>query len=148
MNSLFRSRILYAVLAGMIFLAGCGSSQESVSSYDKQKQSELSRVKAGRFDGGRMWTFEYPPLEYFEQTYDFKADQGWLDDVRMAALRFATYCSASFVSANGLVMTNHHCARQSVEQVSKEGENLMESGFWASALEDEREVPDSSWTSS
>jgi len=58
----------------------------------------------------------------------------------MAALRFATYCSASFVSADGLVMTNNHCGRESVTEVSGDGENLQEKGFFAAALEDERKV--------
>jgi hypothetical protein len=87
-----------------------------------------------------MWTFEYPPLEYFKEEYKFNADQKWMDDVRMSALRFATWCSASFVSADGLVMTNHHCGRDPVEQVSKEGENLGVNGFMAANLEDERKV--------
>ncbi len=70
----------------------------------------LDTVKAGRFDTGKMWTFEYPPIKYFEEEYGFTADEEWFDKLRMGALRFATYCSASFVSADGLVMTNHHCS--------------------------------------
>jgi hypothetical protein len=81
----------------------------------------LDTVKAGRFDNGKMWTFEYPPMDYFSEAYDFKPDEAWFEQVRMSALRFANYCSASFVSADGLVMTNHHCARQSITQVTQEG---------------------------
>ncbi len=69
------------------------------------------------------------------------ADEDWFDHVRMAALRFATYCSASFVSEDGLVMTNHHCARQNVTKVTQEGEDLHENGFISYTLEDERLVP-------
>ncbi|GAB4285941.1 MAG: S46 family peptidase [Ignavibacteriaceae bacterium] len=98
-------------------------------------------VKAGRFDTGRMWTFEYPPLEYFKEAYNFVPDDEWLDHVRMSALKFATYCSASFVSEDGLVMTNHHCGRMSVTQIQQEGEDLHKTGFWAESLEDERPVP-------
>ncbi|GBD87429.1 peptidase S46 [bacterium BMS3Abin03] len=101
----------------------------------------LDTVKAGRFDTGKMWTFEYPPVDYFNETYNFEPDQEWFDDVRMSALRFASYCSASFVSADGLVMTNHHCARPSISKVTQEGENLHENGFIANTLEDERPVP-------
>ncbi len=101
----------------------------------------LDTVKAGRFDTGRMWTFEYPPLDYFNQAYNFKPDETWFEHVRMSALRFANYCSASFVSADGLVMTNHHCARQSITQVNKEGEDLHANGFIAETLQDERPVP-------
>ncbi|MFZ2324502.1 MAG: S46 family peptidase [Ignavibacteriaceae bacterium] len=103
--------------------------------------TNLDTVKAGKFDNGKMWTFEYPPLEYFKSAYNFQPDNEWLEHVRMSALRFANYCSASFVSEDGLVMTNHHCARQSLTQVSKEGEDLHENGFIANTLEDERPVP-------
>ena len=101
----------------------------------------LDTIKAGKFDNGKMWTFEYPPMDYFNQTYGFKPDEAWFEHVRMSALRFANYCSASFVSEDGLVMTNHHCARQSVTQVNKEGEDLHSTGFAATTLQDERPVP-------
>lgn len=101
----------------------------------------LDTVKAGKFDTGKMWTFEYPPMEYFSSTYNFQPDEAWFEHVRMSALRFANYCSASFVSEDGLVMTNHHCARQSITQVAKDGEDLHESGFIANTLQDERSIP-------
>ncbi len=98
-------------------------------------------VKAGKFDTGKMWTFEYPPMAYFNSTYNFQPDEAWFEHVRMSALRFANYCSASFVSEDGLVMTNHHCARQSITQVAKDGEDLHETGFIANTIQDERPVP-------
>lgn len=101
----------------------------------------LDTVKAGKFDTGKMWTFEYPPMDYFKSAYNFHPDEDWFEHVRMSALRFANYCSASFVSGDGLVMTNHHCARQSVTQVTKEGEDLHATGFIAQTLQDERPVP-------
>lgn len=99
-------------------------------------------VKAGQFDNGKMWTFDFPPTEYFEKTYQFKPTKEWFDGVRMSALRFATWCSASFVSANGLVMTNHHCSRDVALQVQKQGENFTNNGFYAKTLEEERKIPD------
>lgn len=98
-------------------------------------------VKAGRFDTGKMWTFEYPPIDYFKEAYDFTPTQEWYEHVRMASLKFATYCSASFVSADGLIMTNHHCARESVTEIMREEEDFHEDGFSASIFEDERPVP-------
>jgi len=103
--------------------------------------TNLENIKAGKYDTGKMWTFEYPPLKYFESEYNFNPTQEWLNNVRMSALRFANYCSASFVSADGLVMTNHHCGRRSIVQVSKEDEDLMNNGFFAKTLADERPVP-------
>jgi len=61
------------------------------------------------FDFGKMWTFENPPKEWFKEAYDFDPGDEWFDDVRKSSLRFATWCSASFVSPDGLIMTNHVC---------------------------------------
>lgn len=100
----------------------------------------LDTIKAGKFDNGKMWTFDYPPADYLYETYGFRPTQQWLDNVRMAALRFSTYCSASFISSDGLVMTNHHCGRESVTSVEKKDEDLHKYGFIAKKLEDERKV--------
>ncbi|MFA6232822.1 MAG: S46 family peptidase [Bacteroidota bacterium] len=89
---------------------------------------------------GRMWTFDYPPSEYFQSMYNFTPDAAWLDDVRLSALRFNGGCTASFVSAEGLVMTNFHCGLESVAQVTGEGEDLRRNGFYAASLQDERKV--------
>ncbi|GMV05590.1 MAG: hypothetical protein AMXMBFR53_18670 [Gemmatimonadota bacterium] len=96
--------------------------------------------KPGRFDFGKMWTFEYAPAEYFSTTYGFDASPAWFERARLAALRIPG-CSASFVSPNGLVVTNHHCARGSISAVSRQGENLLDDGFYASSLDEERPIP-------
>jgi hypothetical protein len=97
-------------------------------------------AEAGMFDMGKMWTFDYPPVDYFRDTYNFNPDDKWFEEARLSSLRFATYCSASFVSADGLVMTNQHCARQSGTAVQKPGENFKDNGFYAQKLSDERKV--------
>ena len=94
----------------------------------------------GRFDFGKMWTFEYPPAEYFGETYGFEATPEWFERARMPALRIPG-CSASFVSPNGLVVTNHHCARGSISRVSGPGESLLDDGFYATTLDAERPIP-------
>ncbi|HLT48557.1 MAG TPA: S46 family peptidase [Rubricoccaceae bacterium] len=97
-------------------------------------------VQAGRLDGGKMWLFEDPPYDYLEETYGFRPDAGWFERARLASLRMPG-CSASFVSPHGLVATNHHCAQGSVIEVSAEGEGLLDAGFFARSLEEERPVP-------
>lgn len=98
---------------------------------------DLDTVRAGRFDDGKMWTFEYPPLEYFAATYGITPDSAWFVKARLGALRLPN-CSASFVSPNGLVLTNHHCARESVTEVTRDGESLLDAGFYAQSLSEER----------
>ncbi len=97
-------------------------------------------AKGGPADLGKMWTFDTPPTAYFQKTYNFTPDANWFNETRLAALRFADYCSASFVSANGLVMTNHHCARESGTGVQRKGEDLNATGFYAKTLTEERKV--------
>lgn len=97
-------------------------------------------IQAGAFDMGKMWAFDYPPLDYFAKTYNFSPNTQWFEKARLSALRFANYCSASFVSENGLVMTNHHCARESGFEAQKSGENFNANGFYAKKLTDERRV--------
>jgi hypothetical protein len=131
--------ILFSITL-VILSEGCsGSGLQKPSS--EFSWIDFDTIKAGRFDTGKMWTFEYPPLKYFDEEYGFAPAQEWFDNVRMSALRFSTYCSASFISEDGLIMTNDHCARESVVEVQKEGEDLNETGFFAETLEDERPVP-------
>jgi hypothetical protein len=94
---------------------------------------------AGRFDNGKMWTFEYPPTAYLQETYDFAPDTSWFRRARLGALRIPS-CSASLVSPRGLVMTNHHCGREATTSVAREGENLLDNGFYAATLADERKA--------
>ncbi|UCF20900.1 MAG: S46 family peptidase [Gemmatimonadota bacterium] len=101
---------------------------------------DLDTVKAGQFDFGKMWTFEYPPGDYFTQTYGFQADDAWFERARLSVLRIPG-CSASFVSPNGLVVTNHHCVRGRVTQVTRAGESLLDDGFYAPSLDEERRIP-------
>jgi hypothetical protein len=93
-----------------------------------------------RFDFGKMWTFEHPPKEWFKEAYNFTPEDKWFDDVRKSSLRFASWCSASFVSPNGLIMTNHHCSRDVVTPLQKEGENFEKNGFYAATIADERKA--------
>ena len=85
-----------------------------------------------------MWTFENAPLDYFNETYDLELTQAWMDKMRKSALRFSTFCSASFISDRGLIMTNHHCSRGLIAGLQKEGEDLITYGFYAENPEDER----------
>ncbi len=97
-------------------------------------------VKAQRFDTGKMWTFDFPPVEYLKERYGLDVDNDWFEDVRLSALRIPG-CTASFVSADGLIMTNNHCSEWHRDMVQKEGENLSETGFYAATLDEERKAP-------
>jgi Peptidase S46 len=103
------------------------------------QDAALDTIRAGRFDFGKMWTFEYPPSQYFSSTYGFDANAAWFERARLAALRIPG-CSASFVSRDGLLVTNHHCVRGRVTQVARPGETLLDDGFFARSLAEERPI--------
>jgi hypothetical protein len=131
-------RIFYsASIILAIFFQGC-STQQAVkdSAYN---YINFDTVHAGQYDTGKMWTFDFPPVEYFTKTYDFTPGKEWFEKARLSALRLPN-CTASFVSEDGLVMTNHHCARTALDSVNREGEQLMEHGFYAATLEEERKA--------
>jgi hypothetical protein len=92
---------------------------------------------------GTMWTFDAPPLAYWKARYDFSPDKAWLDHIRNSSIRIPG-CSASLVSANGLVMTNHHCARACIASSSTRDSNYNITGFAAASLTDEKRC-DAMW---
>jgi len=88
-----------------------------------------------------MWTFDNFPSSRVQKTYGFAPDQAWLDHVRLSSVRLATGCSGSFVSPDGLVMTNHHCARRCIQDLSTPQQDLTAGGFYARSPAEERTCP-------
>ena len=89
-----------------------------------------------------MWTFDNPPVKQLQENYGFTPDQDWLDHVRLASVRFMDGGSGSFISSNGLVLTNHHVAMGQLQKLSTAEHNLVEKGFYAPGLADEKKCPD------
>jgi hypothetical protein len=103
-------------------------------------QIKLDTVKARNHDNGKMWAFDYPPMDYLKEKYDLKTNEEWYEDVRLSALRLPG-CTSSFVSEDGLMMTNHHCARGLLDRLKKDGEDLIRDGFFAKTQAEERKIP-------
>ncbi len=87
-----------------------------------------------------MWTFDNFPADKMRAAHGWAPDQAWLDRVQASAARI-NGCSASFVSASGLLLTNHHCIESCLQQLSSADNDLVARGFNAAALADERRCP-------
>ena len=88
-----------------------------------------------------MWTFNDFPSAKVKEAYGFSPSPEWLDRVRLSSLRLAGGCSASLVGADGLVLTNHHCAHRCIEQVSDAKHDYVATGFLARSRGEERQCP-------
>ena len=80
-----------------------------------------------------MWLFNDFPSAQVLKAHGFSPNRAWLDHVQRSSVRLAGGCSGSFVSGQGLVMTNHHCARGCLESLSTPKNDLLVRGFSAKA---------------
>ena len=87
-----------------------------------------------------MWTFDNFPIATVNQTYGTNIDQAWLDRVREAAVRLQG-CSASLVSGEGLILTNHHCVVGCVQDLSDAQHDYVKNGWMPATREDEKKCP-------
>jgi hypothetical protein len=99
----------------------------------------LADSSTSRADEG-MWTFDNFPAATVKQKYGADITPAWLDRVRSSTIRLSN-CTASFVSAEGLILTNHHCSAACLAQLSKEGQDLERDGFAAGTREQEVRCP-------
>jgi hypothetical protein len=89
-----------------------------------------------------MWTLDNLPREAMRQRYGFAPDAAWVQRAMQASLRLSNGCSGSFVSADGLVLTNHHCVAQCLEQLSAAGRDRLAEGYLARGREAELRCPE------
>ncbi len=90
----------------------------------------LWRVPMSLGDEG-MWLFTNPPRDYLKKTYSFDPTAKWLEHVQKSSVRFNSGGSGSFVSADGLVLTNHHVAADALQKMGTKDRNYYRDGFHA-----------------
>ncbi len=97
--------------------------------------------KESRHDEG-MWTFDSPPLKHLFERYKFTPSKEWLDTLRLATVRFTSGGgSGAFVSARGLVITNHHVILEHIQQLSTKDRDILTNGFTAASAAQELKCP-------
>jgi len=84
-----------------------------------------------------MWLYTAPPLKQLKEKYNFEPDAKWLEHLQKSSVRFNSGGSGSFVSANGLVMTNHHVGADDLQKLSTKEKDYLKDGFEAKAAKDE-----------
>lgn len=89
-----------------------------------------------------MWPYHNPPVEFLKQKYGFEPTPEWLEHMRLASVRINDGGSGSFVSPDGLVMTNHHVAFGCIQKLSSKDRDLIKHGFYAPTKDKEERCPD------
>src|SRR5215216_2537862 len=78
-----------------------------------------------------MWTFNNVPKSDIKKRYGFTVTDEWLHKVQLGSVRFNSGGSGSFISPDGLVLTNHHVASETLTKLSTPGRDLLKEGFYA-----------------
>jgi hypothetical protein len=89
-----------------------------------------------------MWLVNQPPRELLKKKHQFDITDVWLEKVQKASIRFNNGGSGSFVSPDGLVVTNHHIGADSLQKLSSPGKDYHHDGFYARTRDQELKCPD------
>ena len=89
-----------------------------------------------------MWTFDNPPRKQWKERYNFEPTDAWLEHLRIASVRLNDGGSGSFVSPDGLMVTNQHVASGQLQKVSTKEKDYTREGFYARTNDEELKCPD------
>ena len=98
-------------------------------------------IASPSFAAEGMWTLDNLPKSQMQAEFGFTPTDAWVQKVMRSSVRLAGGCSGSFISGDGLVLTNHHCIVGCIGDLSTADENLMQDGFLAKTRAEERQCP-------
>jgi hypothetical protein len=89
-----------------------------------------------------MWLFNQPPTKLLKERHNFDVTKDWLEHLQKSSVRFNTGGSGSFVSGDGLVMTNHHVGADQLQKMSSQEKDYLKDGYYAKSPAEEVKCPD------
>jgi hypothetical protein len=102
----------------------------------------LWAVTSASFADEGMWLYSDPPRTQLKERYNFDATPEWLEHLQKSSVRFNSGGSGSFISEDGLILSNHHVGADTLQKVSAEGHDYLKNGFHAKSLAEEIKAPD------
>ena len=102
----------------------------------------LTSLSDRAFGDEGMWLYTAPPTKQLKEKYNFEPSKQWLDHLQKSSVRFSSGGSGSFVSADGLVITNHHVGADALQKFSDEQHNYLRDGFYARTRVEEKKCVD------
>jgi Peptidase S46 len=101
----------------------------------------LPVTSTSRADEG-FWLFNAPPLNQLQSKYHFTPDAAWLERLQKSTVRVSGLGTGSFVSADGLLLTNHHIASDALQKFGDAEHNYLRDGFYAATPAEEKRCYD------
>src|SRR6187431_256014 len=102
----------------------------------------LGVVASGSFADEGMWLYNDAPRAQLKERYGFDASDAWLEHLQKSSVRFNSGGSGSFISADGLILSNHHVGADTLQKVSTKEKDYLKKGFYATTLAEEIKAPD------
>ena len=127
-------RIGRSTWMALLIAAGCASRHSSDMKGGSGMTDQLTEASTAG-----MWLPEALPAERLKQVFGFSPSPEWAEHLRLSSVRIGA--SGSFVSPDGLVLTNHHVAVGALHNISREGRDYVANGFLAKSREEEQKLP-------